>query len=278
MKKAALIYDFDKTLCTRDMQEYSLIPGLGYANSSEFWDEVTEISVRHKMDGISAYLYMLKKKFDEQGNPLTKKMFSGIGEDIVFYPGVETWFNRINTYGRKAGFLIEHYIISSGMNEIISSSKIADEFTRIYACKYYYDETGTAQWPAQVVNYTTKTQYLFRINKQVLDENDDYGLNEYVDPKKRPVPFSRMIYVADGMTDIPCMRLVKEYGGKSIAVYNPESEKAKAVAQKLIDDQRANFMAEADYSPGSIMENTVMKIIDHLKADLALEEMEGIYR
>lgn len=278
MKKAAIMYDFDKTLCTKDMQEYSLIPLLGYEKASEFWDEVTEISVRNKMDGICAYLYALQKKFEEQGRPLTRKMFRDIGEDIVFYPGVRSWFKRINEYGRKAGFLIEHYVISSGMNEIISASEIADEFRKIYACRYYYDDEGHARWPAQIVNYTTKTQYIFRINKQVLDETDDNSLNEYVVPEDRPLPFERMIYVADGLTDVPCMKLVREYGGKSVAVYNSESERARKIAQKLIDDGRADFMAKADYRENSDMETIVKLIIDHMKADAALEELEGQYR
>ena len=275
MKKAAILYDFDKTLCTKDMQEYSLIPALGYDNPGEFWDEVTELSVRHKMDGISAYLLMLQKKFAEQGNPLRKEMFFDLGREIVLYPGVDTWFARVNAYARRHGFLLEHYIISSGMKEIIGSVPIAEEFTKIYACSYYY-ENGTARWPAQIVNYTTKTQYIFRINKQILDENDDTGLNEYVDPKKRPIPFSRMIYVADGLTDVPCMRLVKEYGGKSIAVYNPESEKSHGVAKKLMAEGRINYMAEADYREDSRMEILVKMIIDHMQADDLLEEYEGV--
>ncbi len=278
MKKAAILYDFDKTLCTKDMQEYSLIPSLGYTNPGEFWDEVTELSVRNKMDGISAYLYMLQKKFSEQGKPLKKKDFTELGKEIELCPGVDSWFKRINEYGRKAGFLLEHYIISSGMMEIIESVDISDQFTKIYACRYYYDESGTAQWPAQIVNYTTKTQYIFRINKQVLDENNDADLNDYVDPKARPVPFSRMVYIADGLTDVPCMRLVKEYGGKAIAVYNPESEKARGTAEKLIHDGRANFMTPSDYSEGSDMERLMKMIIDHMKADEALSEMEGKVR
>ena len=277
MKKAALIYDFDKTLCTKDMQEYSLIPALGYDNPGEFWNEVTELTVRNYMDSISAYLYVLQHKFAEQNNPLRKDMFFDLGNEIVLYPGVQTWFKRINEYGRKAGFLIEHYIISSGMKEIIEAVPIADEFTRIYACRYFY-ENGVAVWPAQIVNYTTKTQYIFRINKQVLDENDDKDLNEYVDPKKRPLPFTRMVYIADGITDIPCMRLVKEYGGRSIAVYNSESARAEKTARKLIDDGRANYMAAADYREGSDMEVLMKKIIDHMKADAQLEELEGQYR
>ncbi len=277
MKKLAVMYDFDKTLCTKDMQEYSLIPALGYDNPGEFWNEVTELSIRNRMDSISAYLYTLQHKFAQQDNPIRKDMFYSLGKDIVLYPGVDTWFKRINDYGRRAGFLIEHYIISSGMKEIIEATPIADEFTKIYACRYYY-ENGVAVWPAQVINYTTKTQYIFRINKQVLDENDDSGLNEYVDPKRRPVPFTRMVYIADGITDVPCMRLVKEYGGKSIAVYNSESAKAKNTARKLIDDGRANFMTAADYRPGSDMEKLMMKIIDHMEADARLEELEGQYQ
>jgi 2-hydroxy-3-keto-5-methylthiopentenyl-1-phosphate phosphatase len=277
MKKAAILYDFDKTLCTKDMQEYSLIPSLGYESAGVFWDEVTELSIRYRMDSISAYLYYLQKKFAEQGNPLRRDMFAQLGNAIELYPGVSTWFRRINDYGRKAGFLVEHYIISSGMSEIIENTPIADEFRKIYACRYYY-ENGEAVWPAQVVNYTTKTQYIFRINKQVLDENDDASLNEYVDPKKRPVPFTRMVYVADGMTDVPCMRLVKEYGGKSIAVYNSASERSVSTAKKLINDGRANFMVQADYSEGSDMEKLVKRIIDHMSADSALEDLEGKFR
>ena len=277
MKKAAILYDFDKTLCTKDMQEYSLIPSLGYENAGVFWDEVTELTVRYKMDGISAYLYHLQKKFKEQGNPVTKDMFIEPGKQIELYPGVATWFKRINDYGRKAGLFIEHYIISSGMKEIIENTSISDEFRKIYACCYYY-ENGEAVWPAQVVNYTTKTQYIFRINKQILDESDEKSLNEYVEMKQRPAPFGRMVYVADGLTDVPCMRLVKEYGGKSIAVYNDASEKSKGIAKKLIDDGRANYMVKADYSANSDMEKLMKKIIDHMKADSELEELEGKYR
>ena len=278
MKKAAILYDFDKTLCTKDMQEYSLIPALGYERPSDFWDEVTEISVRNRMDGISAYLYLLAKKYKEAGSPLRKEMFTEIGRDIVLYNGVDTWFRRINEYGRKAGFLIEHYIISSGMSEIIKGCSISDQFRKIYACRYYYDEDGNAVWPAQVVNYTTKTQYIFRINKQVLNENNDNELNDYVPKEERPIPFSRMIYIADGITDIPCMKLVKEYGGKAIAVYNETSPKAEETAKKLIRDGRANYMVKADYSENSDMECLMKMIIDHMKADDRLNDLEGKYR
>lgn len=271
MKKIAIVYDFDKTLCTKDMQEYSLIPSLGYENPISFWNEVTEVAIRNEMDSISAYLYLLAKKFKEAGSPIRKEYFYDKGKDIVLFHGVETWFHRINDYGRNADFLVEHYIISSGMREIIKSTSIADEFKRIFACRYYYDETHTATWPAQIVNYTTKTQYIFRINKQVLDVNDDASLNQYVPKDNRPIPFERMIYVADGLTDVPCMRLVKEYGGKSIAVF----DKNDAVARRLKQEGRVNFIAKADYSENSEMDILVKQIIDHMRADEALKVQEG---
>ncbi len=278
MKKTAILYDFDKTLCTKDMQEYSLIPSLGYTDPSAFWKEVGKISEENMMDGISAYLYWLAKRFEEQGRPLKKEYFADKGHSIELYPGVDTWFDRINALGIQRGLEIEHYVISSGMTEIIEATPIAKYFRRIYACRYYYDENGTARWPAQVVNYTTKTQYIFRINKQVLEESNDDGLNAYVDPEKRPVPFTRMIYVADGITDVPCMRLVREYGGKSIVVYNPGSAKAGMTADRLIREKRADFMSAADYRPGKDMENLVSLILDHIAADSRLEDLEGKYR
>ncbi|MBR2811792.1 MAG: haloacid dehalogenase-like hydrolase [Solobacterium sp.] len=275
MKKTAIVYDFDKTLCTKDMQEYSLIPTLGYDDPGLFWKRVSEIRRSGNMDSISAYLYLLQKEFAAQNMPLRREMFKDIGNTIVWYEGVEDWFERINTYGREKGLEIEHYIISSGMAEIIENTSIARHFRKIYACRYLYDEKGEAVWPAHIINYTTKTQYIFRINKQVLDEGDDDSLNEYVPMDRRPVPFERMIYIADGMTDVPCMRTVRSYGGKSIAVYNREIERAREVAMRLIHDHRADFIAEADYREGSFMDRLVRRIIDQMAAAVLLEEMEG---
>jgi 2-hydroxy-3-keto-5-methylthiopentenyl-1-phosphate phosphatase len=278
MKKVAVMYDFDKTLSYKDMQEYSLIPDLGYQDPNDFWKEVGQLSRKNHMDSIIAYLYLLEKKFRDQGRPLHREDFYKLGEAITLYPGVTDWFDRLNDYGKKQGLEIEHYIISSGMQEIISAVPIASHFRKIYACRYYYDEHGEARWPALVVNYTTKTQYIFRINKQVLDENEDDALNSYVDPRHRPIPFSRMIYVADGLTDVPCMRLVKEYGGRSVVVYNQDSDKAKKTAARLIRDGRADFMVKADYTPGSDAEQVFQKILDHMQADSELEDLEGVVR
>ena len=275
MKKTAIVYDFDKTLSPRDMQEFSLIPSLGYERATDFWKEVTALSHDQTMDPISAYLYLLQKKFREQGQPLRRENFAEVGKGIQLYPGVETWFDRINAYGRTQGLEVEHYIISSGMAEILEETSIARNFRRIYACRYFYDGNGEAFWPAVIVNYTTKTQYLFRINKQVLDEADEEDLNTWIPFKERAVPFSRIIYIADGMTDVPCMRLVKEYGGRSIAVYDPSSSKARSTASRLIREGRADFMTAARYDAGSGTEKLVQEILNAMGAESVLDDREG---
>jgi 2-hydroxy-3-keto-5-methylthiopentenyl-1-phosphate phosphatase len=219
---------------------------------------------------------MLKKKYEEAGHPLKQSDFKGVGQNINLYPGVREWFGLINAYGKERGIEVEHYIISSGMEEIIKDSAIASEMKKIYACRYYYDENGIAQWPAQIVNYTTKTQYIFRINKQVLDESNDSDLNTWVPMEQRPIPFSRMIYIADGLTDVPCMKLVKANGGKAVAVYNTNSAAAGFAAEKLIRENRADFIAPADYTEGEKIDTLVKRMIDEMSAAAALEEYKGV--
>ncbi|NLC96488.1 MAG: haloacid dehalogenase-like hydrolase [Erysipelotrichaceae bacterium] len=266
------MYDFDKTLTYKDMQEYSLISELGYENPGDFWSEVTKLKIDNNMDGILAYLYMLLKKSESANRPIRKEDFEILGKDIEFFPGVITWFDRINEIGKELGLEIEHYIISSGMKEIIDGTSISKHFRKVYACRYYYDVNNVAKWPSLVVNYTTKTQYIFRINKQILDEYEDDALNEYTEDSKRPIPFKRMIYIGDGMTDVPCMKLVKEYGGKSIAVFNPANEKTYKTSKSLVDKGRANFMCEANYEAEKEMENLVKKILSYMSFDEALDE------
>ncbi|MEG0359194.1 MAG: HAD family hydrolase [Anaerorhabdus sp.] len=274
--KVAMMYDFDKTLSPKDMQEFTFIPGLGYKNTKDFWEEVNKISKENKMDSILAYMYMMIKKSKEASKPIRKQDFKGLGKGIEYYPGVLTWFDRINAIGKKLNIEVEHYIISSGLTEVIEGTPIAKKFKKIYACKFYYDENGVATWPSLVVNYTTKTQYIFRINKQILDENEDRALNQYTEEKDRPIPFKRMIYVGDGLTDVPCMKLVKENGGKSIVVYNKKKKNAKDLAKSLIQQKRANYMSPSDYSSQKEMEKLVSKILENIQKEAELEELEGV--
>lgn len=163
-------------------------------------------------------------------------------------------------YGRDKGVIVEHYIISSGLKEMIEGTKVANEFERIYANSFYYDKDGVAQWPAQVINYTSKTQFLFRIEKGTLDINDP-GVNDYFEPENIRVPFRNMIYIGDSDTDIPCMKLVNSYSGHSIGVFNPETND-KSKVYKMMKDNRIKYFAPADYTENSELDKLVKAIID----------------
>ena len=261
MKKPviALMYDFDKTLCTKDMQEYTFIPNVGMEPAA-FWGEVNQLVARTKMDPILAYMYTMLDKARSVHQSIRRDDFVDSGKALELYRGVATWFDRVNKIGTDAGARIEHYIISSGLREIIEGSEIRDKFDDIFACEFFYDENGVATWPKNVVNYTTKTQFLFRINKGILDLTDNSALNEFTPEDERRIPFRNMIYLGDGMTDVPCMKLVKVNGGYSIAVYKDN----KDIAEGLLGSGRVNFIARADYSKGSALEKTVRDIISKM--------------
>ena len=265
----AIMYDFDKTLCTNDMQNYSFIPSLGLT-PGEFWGEVDELKNRENMDGLLCYMHLMLKKAEHANIPIRRDDFVKLGEKIEYYPGVEEWFDRINAYGEALGVQVEHYVISSGLNEIIEGSKIYKNFKKTYACEFLYDVNGVAVWAKNVVNFTTKTQFLFRINKGVLELSEDKELNTYVPMEERRVPFCNMIYIGDGMTDVPCMKLVKESGGQSVAVFPEESRKTAA---KLLSEGRVNFITQADYTEGSELDTIIKTIMDKIAVVHRLGEM-----
>lgn len=256
----AMMYDFDKTLCSKNMQEYSFIPNMGLSEE-EFWTAANELSKSLQMDGILAYMWLMINESKKNSKSIHRKDFVKLGKALEFYDGVSEWFDRINEYGRKVGVQVEHYIISSGLREIIEGSSIYKKFKDVYACEYMYDENDIACWPKNVVNYTTKTQFLFRINKGVADLSDDKTLNDFVPEDERRVPFRNMIYIADGITDVPCMKLVKTNGGYSIAVYQ---KKKKDQANELLKNDRVNFVAQANYKEGSELDKLVKDVISEI--------------
>jgi hypothetical protein len=205
--------------------------------------------------------------------PVRRKDFTAHGKTVALFPGVKGWFARTNAYARKNGIKLEHFIISSGIKEMIEASGIANKFKKIFASSFGYDANGVARWPALAINYTTKTQYLFRINKGALSVHEHGLVNEYIPHDKRPVPFSNIVFIGDGETDIPCMRLVRDQGGHSIAVYRPGSTKQKKKASKLITDRRADFIAPADYSKGKQLDKIVNAIIDKIAAGTAVSAL-----
>lgn len=256
------MYDFDKTLCTKDMQEYTFIPSLDLSAES-FWEKTDDIARREKMDPILTYMYQMIKLSKAKNSSISRDTFVSAGKGIKLFPGVLDWFDRINKFGLDHGVEVEHYIISSGLKEIIEGSAIADKFKEIYACEFHYDVDGVADWPKVAINYTNKTQYLFRINKGMLNIGDNSNVNKFIPEDERRVPFRNMIYIGDGMTDVPCMKLVSVNGGQAIAVYQGNK---KDVVRELIHDKRVNYVAKANYDEGKELDILVKDIIIKMAA------------
>ena len=272
----AFIYDFDGTLSPGNMQEYDFIPAVGKSNK-EFWSEANSLAEQQDADRILTYMAKMIGEARSKGLSLRREAFRESGRRIVLYKGVREWFRRINEYGSQRGVEVVHYINSSGLKEIIEGTEIAHEFRKIYACSFLYDIDGIAYWPGVAVNYTNKTQFIFKINKGVESVFDSTQVNRYIPEAERPVPFSHMIYIGYGMTDIPCMRLVKNFGGHSIAVYNPE-EKDKNVRKDmmaLIKGNRVSYVCQADYSDCSEIDIVSKTIIDKIATDVRLASLSA---
>ena len=264
----ALLYDFDRTLCTQDMQNYAFIPSLGM-DPEDFWREANDFGRREHMDGILAYMYTMIRKCREKGVPLTRESLRRCGESIVFFPGVEGWFDSIDRFGSLLGVEVEHYVISSGLREIIDGSAIAGHFKEIYASEFYYDGAGWPVWPKLAVNFTAKTQFVYRINKGVLDVSDDRTLNASMPDDSKRVPFTNMIYLGDGLSDVPCMKMMRAYGGQAIAVYQDANRPG---VEQLLRQGRVDYIYPADYSEGAGLELTVKEIIRRMAVNHRLSE------
>ena len=280
----AICYDFDKTLSPDNMQAQGYLQAINYENQNEFWKETMELALSHEMDSTLAWMYLMLK--GARGKEIFRReMLERYGAGVELYKGVagsgasgcsegagESWFARMRRYGEERGIIVEHYIISSGLREMIEGTEIAGEFEKIYASSFFYDDDGVAVWPAQVVNFTNKTQFLFRISKGVLGINDD-GVNDYFAPDEMRVPFRNMVYIGDSDTDIPCMKLVNSYGGHSIGVYDPDTEN-KARVQKMMRENRIRYYAPADYTEGSELDRLLQMVVDKTAA---AEKLENVY-
>ncbi|MCD8117909.1 MAG: haloacid dehalogenase-like hydrolase [Lachnospiraceae bacterium] len=266
----AVCYDFDRTLSPEDMQAQGYIQSVGY-DVGQFWEEANAFARANDMDGNLAYMYKMVQ--EAEGNfVLNRRALEEYGGKVRLYPGVDGWFERVRDYGAKNQVLVEHYIISSGLLEMIEGTEIAKRgtFEKIYASSFYFNERGLAKWPAQAINFTNKTQFLFRIEKGVLDVNDN-GVNDHFAPEDIRVPFRNMVYIGDSDTDIPCMKLVNSYGGHSIGVYDPDSKDKRKVYQMMRDD-RIRYIAPADYTEGSELDVLLKHIIDKTAAYEKVEE------
>ncbi len=262
----ALMYDFDKTLSRSDMQDYGFIPALGMT-PNEFWGETGKFQAATGVERILSYMYTMVKLCKDKGIKLTREALNEMGRKIQYFDGVSTWFDRINAFGESLGVQIEHYIISSGTKEILEGCSIAKHFKYMFGCEFYFDPvTKEPVWPKLAINYTMKTQFIYRIRKGSFDLTDDTTINTKVENIR--IPYTNMIYLGDGMTDIPCMQLVQNNSGHSIAIYSDKDEKA---LRKLLAEKRTNVCVKADYSKGSDLEKVIQSIIQTVAAESSLK-------
>ena len=267
----AIAYDFDGTLAPGNMQEHSFIPDLNLSKQ-DFWREVKTMAKDQDMDEILAYMFLMIQKANSAGVQILRKSFRKHGKDIEFFDGVRDWFPRLDNYARDRDVKLEHYIISSGLREMVAGTPIASRFKYIFASGFAYDQNDVARWPALAVNYTTKTQYLFRINKGILNSFDNHQINKFVPDEEREIPFSNMAYIGDGETDVPCMKLLKHQGGCAIAVYNPKKRRsknrpsAKDIASQLLDEKRADYALPTDYTEEGPLYLLMKAFIDRVAA------------
>lgn len=270
--RTALVYDFDGTLAPGNIQEHSLLPDFLEIGPEEFWARVYDEKRSHDADEILVYLRLLVARAAELGTHITRDTLRAHGARTPLFEGVEQWFARIDAHALERGLALEHYVISSGNEELIHGTPVADRFRRIFASRYRYDDAGHAIWPALAINYTSKTQYLFRINKGVDNSWDNEPVNRWIPPRERDIPFSRMVYFGDGDTDIPSMKMVRHHGGHSVAVFDPRrwaNRELQSKVYNLIAEDRAHFVVPADYRDGSQLDITVKGILGRIARDEA---------
>ncbi|MCC7122383.1 MAG: haloacid dehalogenase-like hydrolase [Gammaproteobacteria bacterium] len=274
----ALIYDFDGTLTPQPMQEYTVLPQLGIAPAA-FWDEVDAEVRRTGGDGILTYMRLLVEKIEANKAHVSRKSLRSLARGIRYFPGVESWFERVNHYVHTASggaVRVKHYIVSAGLGEILEGIGIKRHFERIYASQYHFNHHEVACFPTIVINDTSKTQYLFRINKG--REETRESINEYMPEAERPIPFGHMLYIGDGLTDVPCMTVTKNNGGFAVAVHNPARPQSLEVCRALARANRIDYFATADYRAGRSLEKRVRTILDIIVARILFEREKHAFQ
>jgi len=265
----ALVYDFDGTLSPQPMQEYTVLPKIG-VEPAQFWAMVNREARETESDPMLVYMRHIIEALEREQVDVKREDFAAMASAIEYFPGVATWFTRVNAYVKKRSrgqVKLAHYLISAGQKEILDGVSIRKHFKRIYASEYHFNHHGVATFPKLLVTDTLKTQFLFRINKGL--ELVTESINEHMPEAERPIPFANIIYVGDGMTDVPSMALTKKSGGHTVAVFDPKSEKQRAICMKLLEAGRADFIAEADYRKSSKLSRRVELLLDAIIADVA---------
>jgi hypothetical protein len=269
----AVVYDYDQTLSPNYMQEEVLFPAFGI-DARRFWKKCQELVANEGYENELAYMRVMLEYLDID-RP-TNARLRELGRELRFYPGLPEMFEDFNagllTPQHEAhGIRLEHYIISSGLKALIDGSRVAPHVKAVFGCEFAEDAQGRITFPKRVISHTQKTQYLFRINKGLLELSQD--VNDHMPAEVRPVPFEHMIYVGDGPTDVPCFAVVRQNGGHAIAVYNPADETRssfKKCYQLTTHANRVRHIAPADFRAGShlrllleqMVEDVATRILD----------------
>jgi len=261
----AIVYDFDGTLTPQPMQEYTILPEIGIKNGKDFWKEVNAQAEKSNGEPIAAYMRLMLEKARAENFPITPDRLKELAANIEYFDGVKNFFTRINKYvAKQLGGKIEvrHYIISAGLKEIISGTTIAEYFYKVFASEYHYNEYDAATFPNIIVNDTLKTQFIFRINKgkEKLSEN----INLHMPMSQRPIPFQNILYIGDGLTDVPCMTVIKKNGGFAIAVFKGGNRRGKKICRELLRAERVDFIAQADYRRGSELDRLIKLLLNNM--------------
>jgi hypothetical protein len=251
------------------MQEF------GYDDVIKFFQANDAIFDNPDLDMCLSLLGGVLHNAKQRGISVTKEFLQSHGKNVEYYPGVvDEWFEKINALGAKYGFEIEHYVVSSGLKEIVEGSAIYKYLKRVYASSYCYDEKGEAIWPCQIVNYTSKTQYIYRVRKNALDDLGSLGQVNAKLKDEEQLSFKKIIYFGDSQTDIPSFKVVKNNGGMSICVFDEDNPASRQVALKCYDEGRVNFFVPADYREGSELYNLVSSYIENVMKEQISRENE----
>ncbi len=252
--RAAIVYDFDGTLARGNLHERSFVPDIAGMSHAEFWLDVKRLAKAEDADEILVYMHLMLDRARTAGRPVTRAALRDAGRDPDLFDGLDHWFERTNAFADDLGFSLDHYVISSGIYEMIEGCPLFGRFRQVFASRFLFDINGEARWPSVAINYTTKTQYLFRINKGIENSWDGAAINRFMAPDARSVPFERMIFIGDGETDIPSMKMVTSQGGCAVAVLDPyqwNEPRSLDKISRLISEERVSFVAPADYQPMS---------------------------